>query len=162
MSSYFDADSNIYYKLNDFAKFIQRPEFEASTGAGRRAARYPLLFDAFINKPLLGDASYNSPFYIVEGGHLYWMNRLTQWGVLGFLFFVFVLYQIYKRIRSLFDDNFAFYYFLSVSAFILLGLIKNISGREPFLVLIVVIPGLYFLPLLDKKKKITRQTNPKV
>jgi hypothetical protein len=30
---------------------------------------------------------------------------------------------------------------------------KNIAGREPFLILIVVIPGLYFLPLLKKGDK---------
>jgi hypothetical protein len=81
------------------------------------------------------------------------MNRLTIWGALGFSFFVFVLYQIYKRIRSLFDASFGFYYFLSVAAFVFLGLIKNIGGREPFLILIVVIPGLYFLPIIEKNKK---------
>jgi len=162
ISSHFDSDSNIYFKLNDFAKFIQQPEFEASTAAGLRAARYTLLLEAFLSQPLLGDSSYNSPFYIESGFHIYWMYKLTLLGIFGFLFFVFVLYQIYKRIRSLFDNSFAFYYFLSVAAFILLGLIKNISGREPFLMLIVVIPGLYFVPLLDKKKIINRKKNSKL
>lgn len=154
ISSYFDVNSHIYYKLNDFAFFIRYPEFGGSTGAGLRAERYPLLFEAFIAAPLLGDASYNSSFAqnIAVGGHLYWMNKLTIWGIGGFLFFMFVLSQIYKSIRSLFDDHFGFYYFLSVVAFILLGLMKNIAGREPFLMLIVVIPGLYFLPLLEQKK----------
>lgn len=154
ISSYFDPDSHIYYKLNDFAFFIRYPEFVGITGAGGRAERYPLLFEAFMAAPLLGDASYNSSFTnIAVGGHLYWMNKLTIWGIGGFLFFVFVLSQIYKSIRSLFDNTFGFYYFLSVTAFILLGLMKNIVGREPFLMLIVVIPGLYFLPLLEQKEK---------
>lgn len=153
VSSHFDADSNIYYKLIDFAKFIKNPELSSSTGAGLRASRYSLLFRAFISKPILGDASYNSPFYIMAGGHLYWMNRLTQWGILGFLFFVLIFSQIYKSVLSLFDKSFGFYYFLSVSAFVLFGLMKNITGREPFLILILVIPGMYFLPLLDHKKK---------
>ena len=154
ISSYFDVDSHIYFKLNDFAFFIRYPEFGGSTGAGGRAERYPLLFEALIAAPLLGDSSYNSPFtYNVNvGGHLYWMNKLSIWGIPGFLFFVFVLSQLYKNIRSIFDSNFRFYYLLSVGAFILLGLMKNIAGREPFLILIVVIPGLYFLPLLKQKR----------
>ena len=89
ISSYFDVDSHIYYKLNDFAFFIRYPEFGWSTGAGGRAERYPLLFEAFMVAPLLGDASYNSSFAhnIAAGGHLYWMNKLTIWGIGGFLFF---------------------------------------------------------------------------
>ena len=153
ISSYFDPDSHIYYKLNDFAFFIRYPEFGWSTGAGGRADRYPLLFEAFMAAPFLGDASYNSPYNISPGAHLYWMYKLTHLGIFNFLFFVFVLSQIYKSIRSLFDDHFGSYYFLSVTAFVLLGLMKNIAGREPFLMLIVVIPGLYFLPLLEQKEK---------
>jgi hypothetical protein len=154
ISSYFNRDSNIYYKLNDFAVFIQHPEFEGSTAAGSRAARYPLLFEAFIADPVLGNSSYGSPFDVAAGGHLYWMNKLTMWGIPGFIFFLFVLFQLYKKIRSLFDDSFGFYYFLSISAFIFLGLIKNISGREPFLILIIVIPGLYFSSFYKKEKKL--------
>ena len=154
LSSYFDPDSIICYKLRDFALFIQYPDFGWSTGAGGRAERYPLLFEAFIASPLLGDSTYNSPFSynIGAGGHLYWMNKLAIWGLPGFLFFAFVLFQLFKSISSLFDRSVRFYYFLSVGAFIFLGLMKNIAGREPFLMLIVIIPGLYLLPLLEQKR----------
>lgn len=148
LGSYFDHNSIIYYKLNDFAVFIENPDYESITDAGGRVARYPLLYEAFIANPLLGDASYTSPFNIEAGGHLFWMNKLAIWGILGFALFVYMLYQLYKNIRSIFDDDFGFYYFLSVVAFIMLGLMKTIAGRETFLILIVVIPGLYFLPLL--------------
>jgi hypothetical protein len=155
LSSYFDPESPIYYKLRDLAVFIQYPELTGTTGAGGRAERYPLLFEAFIAAPIFGDSSYNSPFgyNVAVGGHLYWMNKLAIWGLPGFLFFIFVLYQLIKRIYGLFDNKFGFYYLLSIGAFIFLGLMKNIAGREPFLMLIVVIPGLYFLPLLEKKRQ---------
>ncbi|MFW5804687.1 MAG: hypothetical protein ACOCWG_05610 [bacterium] len=152
LGSYFDPSSVIHYKLTDFAMFIQNPEMTGTTGAGGRAERYPMLFEALLARPIFGDASYSSVYDIGAGGHLYWMNKLAQWGILGFLFFIFILYQLYKKIRSLFDDGFGFYYFLSVSAFILMGLMKNIAGREPFLMLIIIIPGLYFLPLLENKR----------
>jgi len=152
ISSYFSPDSNIYFKINDLAYFIQNPEFESTTAAGSRASRYPLLFEAFIANPILGDASYSSPFKIDLGGHLYWMNKLTIFGIIGFSFFIYMFYTIYKTIRKLLDDSFGFYYFLSVSAFVLLGLMKNIGGRESFLMLIIIIPGLYFLQLTKDKK----------
>jgi hypothetical protein len=153
LSSKFDPDSEIYYKLKDFAVFIKNPEFDTSTGAGGRAERYPLLFKALAANPLLGDASYDSRLKIYRGVHLYWMNRLALWGIPGFLIFVFVLFKIFRSISSLFDADYRFYYFLSVTAFIFLGLTKAVGGREPWLMLIVVIPGLYFLPLLQQAKK---------
>jgi len=152
---FFDVDSTMYSKLNDLSFFIQHPEFGGPTGAGGRADRYPLLFEALIGAPVLGDASYNSPFTynMSVGYHLHWMNKLAVWGIPGFLFSLFVLFQLYKSIFSLFDDHFGFYYSLSVGAFVLLGLIKTIAGREPYLILIVIIPGLYFLPLLKQKRQ---------
>jgi hypothetical protein len=40
---------------------------------------------------------------------------------------------------------------LSAATIIFLGLLKAIGGREPWLMLILVIPGLYYLPLLEKQ-----------
>jgi hypothetical protein len=153
LSTYFDQDSEMYYKLNDFAEFVNNPDIDQSTGAGARAERYPMLLDAFVASPILGNASYKNHLNIASGSHLYWMNRLALWGIFGFLFFVFVLFRIYRSIISLFDAGYKFYYFLSVLALILLGLTKAIGGTEPWLVLIVFIPGLYFLPLLEQTKK---------
>lgn len=155
ISAFFDSGSNIHYKLNDFAFFIRHPEFGGDTGTGYRAERYILLFDALKAAPFFGDSSYKSPFIynVTVGNHLYWMNKLTIWGIFGFMFFLIVIFNLYKKIRSVFDDQFGFYYFLSCLSLVLMGLMKNIAGREPFLMLIVIIPGLYFLPLLEKKKQ---------
>lgn len=152
LSSKFDPNSEMYYKITDFANFIKNTELDTSTGAGARAERYPMLLEAFLAKPIWGHASYHSNLDIELGAHLYWMNRLAQWGIIGFLFFIFVLVKIYRSIVSVFDPSFKFYYFLSVVAFVLLGLTKVIGGREPWLMLILVIPGLYFLPLLEQRK----------
>jgi hypothetical protein len=154
LSTYFNQNSVINNKLTDFAIFVENPEFGASTETGSRAERYPLLIKALIASPFLGDASYNSNLDIAGGAHLYWMNKLTLWGIPGFLFYIYILYRIFKKISSLFNISYRFYYFLSVVALIFLGLTKVIGGREPWLFLIVIIPGFYFLP-------VTRQTNNK-
>lgn len=149
LSSYFEPDTEIHYKLNDFAKFILTPDVDSSTGTGSRAQRYLTLYEAFLADPIFGNASYNSSISTEGGGHLHWMNRLSIWGIFGFSFYFYMLSRIYKKIRNLFHYNIRFYYFLSVAAFISLGFIKTISGREPFLILIVVIPGILYLPFLE-------------
>jgi hypothetical protein len=162
-SSYFDPDSEMYYKLTDFAEFVENPEFETSTGAGGRAERYPMLIEALSANPAFGNASYDSPLDIGFGAHLYWMNRLALWGVPGFLLFIFMLFRIFKKINSLFNSGYKPYYFLSIATFILLGLIKAIGSREPWLMLIVIIPGLYFsLPpsANNKKERQLEKLNP--
>jgi hypothetical protein len=150
LSSNFDPNSEIYYKLHDFSKFIDNPEFKNTTASGGRAARYPLLYKALAANPLWGHASSESNLNISGGAHLYWMNRLALWGIPGFLFFIYVLFKIYKSISSLFDRGYRIYYFISVTAFVLIGLTKAVGDREPWLMLIVVIPGFYFLPLLQQ------------
>ncbi|MDZ7721976.1 MAG: hypothetical protein U5R06_03895 [candidate division KSB1 bacterium] len=152
LSGYFDSTSVIHSKLTDFAIFIQMPEFTTTTEAGGRAERYPILFKAFVPKPHLGTASSSETYNIGGGGHLFWMNRLTQWGILGFSAFIYMLYTVYKKIHSLFDNEFGYYYSLSILAFVMLGLVKNIAGREPYLMLLIIIPGLYFTQFgVDKK-----------
>jgi hypothetical protein len=152
LSSFFDPDSEMYYKLTDFARFIKY-EGDTSTGLGNRAERYPMLFEALAASPILGDSSYESHINIELGAHIYWMNRLALWGIFGFSFFIFTLFKIFKSISSIFDADFKYYYFLSMAAIFLLGLTKTVGGREPWLMLIVIIPGLYFLPILEQQKK---------
>ena len=50
-----------------------------------------------------------------------------------------------------------YYYFLSLLSIILLGIAKAVGGREPWLILIVIIPGLYYYPLLGKSGKVSPQ-----
>ena len=144
-SSNFSIDSDIYYKLNDMANYIDKSN-ESKNGIETRSARYPELFNAFSAKPIFGDASYASYFQkeLQNGGHLFWMSRLTLWGIIGFIFYLLILKNIFKPIHNLFDKEFRYYYGLSLFSVVVLGLIKNLAGREPYLMLLIIIPGLYF------------------
>lgn len=146
----FEPGTELHYKFNDMAEYIENPvleEDETTTGAGGRASRYPALLKTFLAAPLLGDASYNSPYTeeIGSGGHLYWMSRLALWGIFGFIGYLFILRQIFKPVLRIFDNEFRFYYYLSLGSTIVLGLLKNIAGREPYIMLLIIIPGLYLL-----------------
>lgn len=144
IANLFGDNSFMHDKFYDLALFITSSGTDASTGAGGRADRYPLLLEALLQSPFFGAASKESSLYVGAGGHLYWMNKLALLGIIGFSVFMFMFAKIYKSIVTLFDKQFSYYYFLSAMAFVLIGLMKNISGREPFFVLILFIPGLYF------------------
>lgn len=155
-SSFFEPDSFLHMRLADFAIFLDSPEIEDTAAAGR-FGRVTVAYQALLSSPLLGDASYDSPYNIkhtVE--HLYWLGRLASWGLLGFLIFVFLLYNILTKIIKLLDSDFRYYYFLSVLAFISLGMMKNISGREPWLFILLIIPGLGILHKMQKTANVRR------
>ncbi|MCD4731536.1 MAG: hypothetical protein K8R74_13110 [Bacteroidales bacterium] len=152
ISSYFDPDSVVYYKLKDMAQFVTARSYYG-TGAGGRASRYPLLFEAFIENPLLGYFAGDHTRDIAAGGHLYWMNRLTIFGLLGFIPLLIIHVGYIKSAIKFFNEEFTFYFLVSVFAILGLGLMKNLAGQEMWFAYFVLLPGLYFLPLLKKKKR---------
>lgn len=155
VSNYFEKSSENYRKLNDLAHYLVNPNTAEFRGIRGRAIRYPMLFRAFIDRPFLGDASYASAYTqeLAEGGHLHWMSRLTVWGIFGFLLYVFVLQMLFKKVLTLFDVLFRFYYLISIIAFVFLGLLKMIGGRENWIMLFVIIPGMYYFPLIKRHYK---------
>lgn len=153
-SSWFNKNSETYLKLNDMAGFIIGDTEDSVTE--QRAERFPELAEAFIRKPLLGDASYESGLDIGLGAHLYWMNRLAIWGIVALSFFVWLHYKYILSGIRYFDKTFTYYFLLSVGAILSYGLIKNISGREIWYAYFVILPGMYYLPSLKKKETVNR------
>ncbi|MFK5982670.1 MAG: hypothetical protein QM499_07135 [Flavobacteriaceae bacterium] len=160
IGSTFSTDSNVYYKLNDMASYIVNSNV-SDTGMGVRYARYPELLTVFFAQPIVGDASYNSSFYneMVNGGHLYWMSRLALWGVFGFIGYLLILKNIFQPIFNLFDKEFRYYYGLSLLSVFILGLVKNLTGREQYVMLLIIIPGLYFLSKTKLEIRKQKQLN---
>lgn len=149
ISKIFNTDSNVYFKLNDMATYLVSGDYYV-TGTGVRAARYPLLLKVFLEYPIFGSgASYNSSS-VIGGAHLYWMYKLSTFGIFGLAFFIaFQLSKINSDIKK-FDKEFAFFYILSVGSVIGLGFIKALAGRETWFMYLAVIPGMYWLPLIKK------------
>ncbi|APF20149.1 hypothetical protein Calab_0567 [Caldithrix abyssi DSM 13497] len=148
IGNFFSPITVLHNKFIDLASFIDNPNiYSSNTGIAYRANRYPLLFQAFLSRPFLGDASYNSAYEyaLAAGGHLYWMSRLTLWGIFGFAGYIVILYKVFVPVLKMFNEEFRFYYFLSLLGVIILGFLKNLGGREPYIMLLIIIPGLYYL-----------------
>jgi hypothetical protein len=157
ISNYFEKQKDLNYKLKDLAIFIQTGGEirKNSSGTAARAERYPMLLETFIKSPLLGCyafADVSRRGYTGEGAHLYWMNKLTVTGILGFMFFLFIPYNFIKNRLLIFDSNYKFYYLLAALSILSYGLMKALAGRETWYTFFILLPGLYYLPLLKKKQ----------
>ena len=120
-------------------------EYEASTGIEGRASRIKYNLLDFLRSPIIGTGK--------EGNaHLFWMNLLAQFGLIGTLPLIFIIrLQIIKNSKLLSEDI-LFTYYLSMASFIVLGFIKNIGSYSMYLIPFFVIPGKIIL--LQSKDKI--------
>jgi hypothetical protein len=146
ISDYMPEDTEAHFKFKDFAQFSASRDQESASGV--RAARYPLLFQAWKQSPFWGYASEIQSNDISEGAHLYWMNKLTQYGLFGFIPFMLIFYFHASLNIKYFDKEFSYYYSLSLISIIILGFLKTLAGRELFYIMFFIMPGMYFLPLI--------------
>ena len=153
ISSYFDPSSETYLKLDDMASFfISDGVYEDETGTGYRLYRYFTLFEGFIQAPLLGIASNRYIYYDESGAHLFWINKLSVFGLVAFIVYLkLIIKNINISIKHLISDSMKFFYFLSVVGLLSIGIIKNIAGREPWIIAFVIIPGLLNLKFIKSK-----------
>jgi hypothetical protein len=150
-SKYFNPDSDVYHKLNDMAMVIELGELNEKTEVGGRFERYPLLWKGFKVNPVTGFYNSGRTFDIAPGGHLYWMNKLTVYGIMGFIPFILIFYFYIKKCIKQFDPEFNYYFLISAFSGIGLGLMKSLFGEDFWSMFFFLLPSLYYLPLLKKK-----------
>jgi hypothetical protein len=152
VSLYFNPESDVFYKLTDMGRYLGSGNSGIETSAADRISRYPMLWEGFKGNPLLGFFNSGSSMDISLGGHLYWMNKLAVYGLVIFIPFVLIFYFHIKLVLKNIDTEFAFYFLISVLAGLGLGLMKSLFGHEYWYMFFFIIPSMYYLPLLKKKK----------
>ena len=158
LSNAFSTKSDINFKLNDLAMFLETgAEIETnSTSAGLKAGRYPMLFESFRKSPFLGCYFLSDEYangYNEAGRHLYWMNKLTTTGILGMILFLFIPFYHLKKLLKNINSEFKFFFLIASFSVLGYGFFKAIDGREAWYTFFIIIPGFYYLPLLKKTKK---------
>jgi hypothetical protein len=159
VSNYFNKDSDLNYKFRDMSVYIETGADikDNSTSTGGRVERYPMLMGTFVKSPMFGcyffsDESGNG--YKPEGAHLHWMNKLTTTGIIGLIVFLLIPYNFIRNNLRLFDPTYKFYYILASLSILSYGLIKQLGGRDTWYAFFIILPGLYYLPLLKIKNKV--------
>jgi len=142
VANIFDTNSEIYFKLNEMGTFFITGGTVENNAISGRYARYPLLMQSFLSNPLWGGKEWN--------GHLFWMNKLAVYGLLGTLPFIYIIYYYVKKNIKYFDDEFSFYFLLSIFSIIGLGLMKALVGRELWYTFFIILPGFYYLQYLKQ------------
>jgi hypothetical protein len=157
LGSLFSKDSELNYKFRDLALFFETGHHikNSSSDLDKRIARYPMLMETFTKRPLFGcyffsDETGNG--YNAEGAHLHWMNKLTVTGIVGLVFFLIIPFKFIKDNMKYFSSNYKFYYILASLSILSYGLIKQLGGRDTWYTFFIILPGLYFLPLLKQQQ----------
>ena len=149
-SRYFTRSQSVNYKLIDMSLFLQSEGKRDETSTGGRLDRYPLLWEGFRSNPITGYYNTGSTLDISPGGHLFWMNKLTTYGIVGFIPFILIFYFHIRLTVKQFDQEFTFYYLLSMFSAILLGFFKTLDGMDFWIMFFFIIPSMYYLPFLKK------------
>jgi len=147
---------DVSYKFKEFAVYLETGGTIKQNEVSYRASRFPMLLNAFKQSPLLGCFYPNEAFgfgYNQEGAHLYWMNKLTVTGIVGFLFYISILIVFIRSQLKNIKGEFVYYFILALLSVIVYGFFKNVAGRDVWFVFFIIIPGMYYLPLLQKNKK---------
>lgn len=126
----------IYDKITDINSSLVEGSTDGEV-AGRQDL-YDKSLDSFFANPFFGSS------YKLQGGHSYFIDRLSYFGIFGALPFFLFLYYTFKNHYMMISKGIKFYYLIGVCAFLILGIAKNISGIEPFLYVLVFLPGLAF------------------
>ena len=161
----FEKYTELNFKFTDLAFFIENGVDikDNSTAASERMGRYPVLMKTFVKSPLFGCYFFSDNLgngYDGEGAHLYWMNKLTITGIIGLIIFLYIPYNFIKKRLRYFNSNYRFYYILAALSILSFGLMKVVAGRETWYVFFIILPGLYYLPLLKKgSKKLVDSSN---
>lgn len=140
-SDQFSTDSDLHIKLRDLGAYLVTGGVD--TEAGSRAQRFPMLMKIFLSNPICGGGEGNH--------HMYWMNKLAVFGILGTLPFVMFVMKFVRASANRFRKEFVYFFVLSIMAIIALGFMKALVGRNLWYTFFLLVPGCYYLPLLRSK-----------
>lgn len=145
--SYIAPNTELQLRLKDIGLAIEsgvNVQNPTTTVEGR-LERVPMGFEAIAESPIVGNKDTQG-----EVAHLYWLYSWAIFGIIGFIPLIYVVYYEVRIIYKRMDKSFSFYYILSVFLYILLGFLKNMTGKEMMFLIYFVIPSSGFLIIKNK------------
>lgn len=121
---------------------------QQETHVSKRAERIPYLLNNFKQSPIIGGGK--------STGHNFWLDRLSLFGIIGFIPWIILLNSIIKqRIRKI-RKEYVYYFLLSITLLIAIGFLKNSGGKILYLLVFFMVPSI--LTIYSNNKDIF-QTN---
>lgn len=140
------TDSDVTVRLRDIALVLREADFNPNTSNSyfvtERLGRTEYAMNLFLDNPFLGSG--------MSSGHAYWMDRLAQIGILGFIPFFMIIINAYKFNLSRFYGEIKIIYNMVFLFFLLFGLIKNMGALEIWFGVFFLVPSLLHLTINEK------------
>ena len=132
----------IKHKLNELSTTVKLMDYNPESGrtyfAYSRLTLTTQSLEGFLANPLIGSGNI--------GGHAYWLDRLAEYGLVGWLPIILIFYQQVKFQKYVLLKVHYQYFIISVYAIILFGVLKgNAINVQTMLVLFFLVPGIFLL-----------------
>ena len=137
------GQKDISMKFNDIGLSIEEgiDVSQPANSIEYRAERIPQLVKKFLINPAFGTG-------YEENAHIFWLNYLAQFGLLGTYPLVLILYSQVKANLKIFAVEYHYYYLLAISLFIVLGFMKAYSADMMYFAFFLL-PGSYYIKFLN-------------
>jgi len=135
---------DLSYKMNEIGQTLEYGfdlvtyDDEASTSIEGRASRIRYNLRDFLLSPIIGTGKESN-------GHIYWLNLLAQFGIIGIIPLIMMIILQTKRMTGAILPETKFTYALTIMSFVMLGFMKAVAGYSMFLIPFFVVPGALFL-----------------
>lgn len=107
-----------------------------------RLARAPTAIQTFLVNPIIGVGEFRRGVGAIQ--HMFWLSLFAQFGIIGAFPLIWLLYYSIRRNLARFDQEYKYYYLVSVLGFIALGFIKVIGGWFMYLMIFFIVPNMYY------------------
>lgn len=126
-------DVGLVFELQDFDPNSGQTYFSES-----RLSRIFISIESFLRNPFFGDP--------ITGGHSTWFDKLAIFGLFGFIPWIIIFRQQVSLHLKVLDKQFLSYYFLSVIACIVAGILTTTANSvHSMVILFFVVPGISFI-----------------
>jgi len=129
--------------LNEGASFEDSSDWERSTNRIEgRLTRVTTSLQVFARSPLIGVGSLQGGLGAIE--HVFWFALFAQFGILGAFSLIWLFVYSIRRNLSRFDEEYKYYYLVSVLGFIALGFAKVIGGWFMYVMIFFIVPNMCY------------------
>ena len=127
-------------RLLDLSETLEKNDKDIEnmdTHVSRRSERIPFLLNQFYHSPITGGGESTS--------HVFWLDRLSLFGMLGWLPWILLLASIIKTVIKNINKEFIYYYVLTIILFIGIGFMKNSGGKLLYLSVFFIVPSILLI-----------------
>ena len=140
-------------RFYDVADFLRHGLGGKSKALDVRWARVPIQIENFLTSPIFG--GYETT------GHVFWIDTLAQFGLLGLLPWVLLLNDQIRRNLKYIHKTDRIYYIIPIVMFIAVGFIRNLGGARMTMFIFFIIPSLVLIKNQLFKTRIPNKREPK-